>query len=284
MAKGIEIEDIALGKGTEATRGKIVIANVRMFLHHGTEVTDTASPSPKMKIDLGKRDCIAGLRRGIEGMRVGGVRSILIGPHLAYGKTGVPGRIPPDALLRCEVELLEVREPGIRRPEDSPTGKHLLVTCGGEAIRGMPWWQFVLNEDGRCGASFKLPIPGVHWRHLPRKGAEMPLSADNAITLIQDAIELPKLLPSECLPFERLWSGQDERGTPMIRDRQGDSACVVVSVYERGETVCYYALHQDNRALSESRLFQTINSLLKPHLDSAAAALSSKPQIRRLPD
>ncbi|MBX3359578.1 MAG: FKBP-type peptidyl-prolyl cis-trans isomerase [Phycisphaeraceae bacterium] len=61
-------------------------------------------------IDLKRRGTIAGLRYGIEGMRVGGARRVTIPPHLGYGKTGAPAAgIPPGALLICDVELLELQ-------------------------------------------------------------------------------------------------------------------------------------------------------------------------------
>ncbi len=55
------------------------------------------------------RDVITGLRYGVEGMRVGGLNRLTISPHLGYGGAGVPGLIPPDAVLIFEVELLDVR-------------------------------------------------------------------------------------------------------------------------------------------------------------------------------
>ena len=130
MTRGIKIQDVTVGTGDEALRGKTVVANVRMFLNHGTELTGTFLGGQKMRIDLRKRECIAGLQYGIEGMRVGGVRSLIISPHLAYGAKGLPGHVPPNAILRCEVELLEVRESGIMKPEDYPPGKHLHVAAG----------------------------------------------------------------------------------------------------------------------------------------------------------
>ena len=52
---------------------------------------------------------ISGLFYGVEGMRVGGTRRLKIAPHLAYGEEGVPGRIPPNAVLTAEITILEAR-------------------------------------------------------------------------------------------------------------------------------------------------------------------------------
>ena len=59
-------------------------------------------------IDLSRRDVIAGLRYGIAGMQEGGRRKIRVSPHLGYGEVGVPGVIPPGAVLIFDIELLEV--------------------------------------------------------------------------------------------------------------------------------------------------------------------------------
>jgi FKBP-type peptidyl-prolyl cis-trans isomerase len=51
---------------------------------------------------------IAGLERGLEGMRIGGIRKLRVSPHLAYRDTGVPGVVPPNAVLMFEIELLSI--------------------------------------------------------------------------------------------------------------------------------------------------------------------------------
>jgi FKBP-type peptidyl-prolyl cis-trans isomerase len=51
---------------------------------------------------------IAGLERGLEGMRIGGVRKLRVSPHLAYRDTGVPGVVPPNAVFIFEIELLSI--------------------------------------------------------------------------------------------------------------------------------------------------------------------------------
>lgn len=50
---------------------------------------------------------INGLFYGIQGMRVGGTRRLTISPHMAYGEAGVPGVVPPNAVLLSEVTVLE---------------------------------------------------------------------------------------------------------------------------------------------------------------------------------
>src|SRR6478752_973578 len=108
--RGIEITDLRVGSGAEATTEDNVAVNVRTFLRRGDEVSYSPAFGPRMVIALSRRDCIAGVLKGIPGMRVGGLRQIVISPHLAYGESGVPGRIPANALLRCEVELIAIRD------------------------------------------------------------------------------------------------------------------------------------------------------------------------------
>ena len=57
--------------------------------------------------EMTPRSLVAGLFYGVDGMRVGGMRRVEIAPHLAYGDRGVPGVIPPDAVLIAEVTILE---------------------------------------------------------------------------------------------------------------------------------------------------------------------------------
>jgi peptidylprolyl isomerase len=104
---GVEIEELVVGDGPEVTPGSIVRVRYGGYLNRG----DPFQTGVECEIDLGRRDVFAGLRYGIVGMREGGRRRMRIGPHLAYGERGVPGVIPPDAVLILEVELLEVCPP-----------------------------------------------------------------------------------------------------------------------------------------------------------------------------
>lgn len=104
MRKGIKIEIDELGDGEVAERGTTVRIRFDTFLSRG----DVVVKDMVTKVDLFDREAIAGLRYGIEGMRVGGRRRFRASPHLAYGEGGVPEKIPPNAVLVFDVKLLEV--------------------------------------------------------------------------------------------------------------------------------------------------------------------------------
>jgi len=59
----------------------------------------------RLRVD--RESMFAGLFYGVQGMRIGGTRKLRIAPHLAYGEQGVPGVIPPNAVLTVEVSVLE---------------------------------------------------------------------------------------------------------------------------------------------------------------------------------
>ncbi|HSF29363.1 MAG TPA: FKBP-type peptidyl-prolyl cis-trans isomerase [Candidatus Tectomicrobia bacterium] len=111
MPSGVKIVEMTLGTCARAERKTVVTIHYRGFLHRGDQFRSSYDDSRPLHIQLGTREVIAGLERGIVGMRVGGRRRLVISPHLAYGTSGVPGVIPPNAVVIFEVELLNVRGP-----------------------------------------------------------------------------------------------------------------------------------------------------------------------------
>ena len=101
---GIEYEDLKIGEGPIAERGCTVEVVYDLFLNRGEQVQSQQS----YILRLGKRDVIAALDYGVEGMRVGGERRIRAGAHLAYRDQGVPGVIPANAVLVFHVTLLQI--------------------------------------------------------------------------------------------------------------------------------------------------------------------------------
>ncbi|NJN99224.1 MAG: FKBP-type peptidyl-prolyl cis-trans isomerase [Anaerolineales bacterium] len=104
MRKSIEIQDLRPGTGPTAGRGHAVTIYYTGFLNRGDKFQENIT----VTFRVGSREVIAGLSHGVEGMRVGGLRRVRVGPHLAYGSAGVPGVIPANAVLTFEVELLAV--------------------------------------------------------------------------------------------------------------------------------------------------------------------------------
>jgi hypothetical protein len=281
MDKGIEIRDISVGTGEEAQQGKTAVLNLRMFLHHGEEVF--VYPEPRVKIDLYGRHCIAGLLKRIIGMRVGGTRSIVVSPHLAYGVQGIPGKVPPNALLRCEVELVDVREPNAPGPEDKPPIRHVIVYHPGEAARNLPRWQLRISEDGSCGAGLWFPIPGTTWRHTRRREFTTQLETSLVAGLLDEAATLPIRFPMECFSTDELWADSSEPANSITRDTATDTLCLTIDFWERNQHN-YYRMRENSPALNESELYRVINSLIQPQIDAdSAAQLVLRPK-GRLPD
>jgi FKBP-type peptidyl-prolyl cis-trans isomerase len=102
LASGIDIEDVVVGAGEEASKGSMVSVKWRGTLNRGDEFGGGES-----KFRVGSRDVVAGLSNGVVGMRVGGTRRVRVSPHLAYRDQAVPG-IPANAVLNFEVQLLNV--------------------------------------------------------------------------------------------------------------------------------------------------------------------------------
>lgn len=103
MASGVKVVDIELGTGAVVNKGSTVSIRWRGTLNRGDEFGSGA-----LTFRVGERRVIAGLEKGVVGMRVGGIRRLRVSPHVAYGDKSVPG-VPPNAVLNFEVEVLESR-------------------------------------------------------------------------------------------------------------------------------------------------------------------------------
>ena len=110
MPSGLKMKEISEGNGAIAERGKLVTIHYRGFLSRGDQFRSSYEDGAPVRFVIGKREVIAGLERGIIGMRVGGRRTLTISPHLAYRDQGVEGCIPPNAVLRFEIELLYAQD------------------------------------------------------------------------------------------------------------------------------------------------------------------------------
>lgn len=108
--------DNKLGEGELATAGKKVSVHYTGWLydettpdHHGTKFDSSRDRGQPFDFPLGAGRVIKGWDQGVEGMKVGGQRTLIIPAHLGYGPVGARGVIPPNTALVFDVELLGVR-------------------------------------------------------------------------------------------------------------------------------------------------------------------------------
>ena len=120
---GIKIIADTPGDGAPVERQHVYQLRLKMWLHKGEPIRwerpwglvdrarledNGATLITDLRVD--RENMFAGLFQGIEGMHIGGRRKLKISPHLAYGDTGIPGRIPPQAVIIAEIEFIAERK------------------------------------------------------------------------------------------------------------------------------------------------------------------------------
>jgi FKBP-type peptidyl-prolyl cis-trans isomerase FkpA len=104
---GLYLQDLAEGVGPTAQRTSLVSIHYATWLADGTLVDASVGGDP-FTVRLGGNEVIRGWNEGIQGMRVGGRRKLVVRPGLAYGSRG-SANVPPNATLVFEVQLTDVR-------------------------------------------------------------------------------------------------------------------------------------------------------------------------------
>jgi FKBP-type peptidyl-prolyl cis-trans isomerase FkpA len=104
---GLYYQDLEVGAGTVAVAGQRVSVLYRGWLADGALFDEAQDPASPFRFWLGFGSVIQGWDEGVAGMRVGGVRKLVIPPSLGYGDKPM-GRIPANSVLVFEVTLLGV--------------------------------------------------------------------------------------------------------------------------------------------------------------------------------
>ncbi|MCF7812463.1 FKBP-type peptidyl-prolyl cis-trans isomerase [Candidatus Gracilibacteria bacterium] len=104
----LQIEVLREGTGAPAQKGDFVVVHYEGTFEDGTKFDSSRDRGAPFPFTVGGGQVITGWDQGVEGMKVGEVRRLIIPPHLAYGEDGI-GPIPPDSTLIFEVELLEIK-------------------------------------------------------------------------------------------------------------------------------------------------------------------------------
>lgn len=106
--------DLTVGTGGDAVNGRLLTVNYTGWFYGESRpdkkgpVFDSSAGGDPFEFMLGAGEVIAGWDLGLQDMKVGGVRRLVIPPSLAYGSIR-NGPIPPNATLVFEIELLDVQ-------------------------------------------------------------------------------------------------------------------------------------------------------------------------------
>ena len=105
---GLQYIDSALGNGNIPTTGQLITVDYTGTLTTGEVFDSSIDRGEPFLFILGVGQVIAGWDEGVATMSVGSRRRLIIPADLAYGETGIPGVIPPNATLIFDVELLSI--------------------------------------------------------------------------------------------------------------------------------------------------------------------------------
>ena len=113
LPDGLKYTDVKVGEGEEAKSGFIISVQYTGWLYKsgvkGAEFDSSKTAGKPFTFKLGGGQVIKGWDEGVVGMKVGGQRTLIIPPELAYGAKGAGGVIPPNATLIFDVELISAR-------------------------------------------------------------------------------------------------------------------------------------------------------------------------------
>jgi peptidylprolyl isomerase len=103
------VTDLVVGDGAEATEGSTVSVHYVGVAHStGEEFDASYNRGTPLSFRLGVGQVIAGWDQGVQGMKVGGRRQLVIPPHLGYGDRGAGGVIKPGETLIFVCDLMGV--------------------------------------------------------------------------------------------------------------------------------------------------------------------------------
>jgi FKBP-type peptidyl-prolyl cis-trans isomerase FkpA len=109
---GLQYLDVVEGSGDTATAGSYVQVHYTGWLYdngeQGAKFDSSRDRNDPFEFPLGGGMVIRGWDEGVQGMKVGGQRTLIIPADLGYGARGAGGVIPPNATLKFDVELLGI--------------------------------------------------------------------------------------------------------------------------------------------------------------------------------
>ena len=107
-SSGLYLQDLVVGEGAPIAFSETATVHYEGWLPNGTKFDSSRDRGQTFVFQVGARDVIPGWDEGLIGMRIGGLRKLVIPPNLAYGAGGVPPDIPGNATLVFDIELVDI--------------------------------------------------------------------------------------------------------------------------------------------------------------------------------
>jgi len=112
-ASGLKIIDTKPGSGASPKSGQTCVMHYTGWLYEngakGKKFDSSVDRGQPFEFKIGQHQVIAGWDEGVATMKVGGKRTLIIPPNLAYGERGASGVIPANATLLFDVELIAIK-------------------------------------------------------------------------------------------------------------------------------------------------------------------------------
>lgn len=106
LPSGVVVSHAVVGQGASPTADSTVRVHYRGTLANGTEFDSSYKRNAPISFPL--RNVIPCWTQGVQKMKVGGKAKLTCPAATGYGASGIPGVIPPNAILTFEVELLGI--------------------------------------------------------------------------------------------------------------------------------------------------------------------------------
>ena len=144
--------------------------------------------------------------------------------------------------------------------------KYLFYFRPGEEARMLARCQFVLDENGRCGATLTYPIKGYPWRKNIFKNHEFGLDKETKSLLFLEVKRIRNEFPEECLSNNELWSDHSEKANAITRDVTTNTLCHTIGVcHGSNEWDEYFSIRENSIALINSELYKIISKQIAPY-------------------
>jgi FKBP-type peptidyl-prolyl cis-trans isomerase FklB len=135
LPSGLQYKVVKAGEGKKPAGLDVAVCQYRATLADGTEFDNSYKRKDGGPVSFPLRSVIKGWQEALTLMPAGSKWELYVPPDLAYGERGVPkAKIPPNAALIFDVELLSVREPGTQAPQTAVSAQTTITPAQLEAV------------------------------------------------------------------------------------------------------------------------------------------------------